>query len=169
MGSKRGPPLSRAGQASIAAVLSELEALSRAALAARWQHRFGVAAPRAVGRGMLLQGLAYDAQRRRWCGLSARTCRQLAQIAQDHARGGSAPQQLAAMAAAPPPGTRLVRVWRGVQHIVDVEGRSDYRWQGQRYRSLSHIARGEPPSTAPQLRKTKRIVTNGDVLPNRTT
>lgn len=38
------------------------------------------------------------------------------------------------------PGTRLIRVWQGVTHEVTIE-ETGFTWNGQRYRSLSHIAR----------------------------
>jgi hypothetical protein len=38
------------------------------------------------------------------------------------------------------PGSQLVREWQGEMHVVDViEG--GYRWQGERYASLSAVAR----------------------------
>lgn len=40
----------------------------------------------------------------------------------------------------PTPGTRLLREWNGVTHIVDVD-QNGYVWNGQSYRSLSAIAR----------------------------
>ena len=38
------------------------------------------------------------------------------------------------------PGTRLIREWHGVTHEVTVEEKG-YSWNGEQYRSLSHIAR----------------------------
>jgi Protein of unknown function (DUF2924) len=38
------------------------------------------------------------------------------------------------------PGTRLVREWRGVTHIVLIHA-DGIEWRGQRYRSLSVVAR----------------------------
>ena len=38
------------------------------------------------------------------------------------------------------PGTRLVREWRGVTHIVLIHA-DGIEWRGQRYRSLSLVAR----------------------------
>jgi len=38
------------------------------------------------------------------------------------------------------PGTRLIRAWNGTTHEVTVL-ESGYQWRGERYRSLSHIAR----------------------------
>lgn len=38
------------------------------------------------------------------------------------------------------PGTRLIREWQGVTHEVTVEEKG-YTWNGEHYRSLSHIAR----------------------------
>jgi hypothetical protein len=40
----------------------------------------------------------------------------------------------------PLPGTRLLREWDGIEHTVTVLG-NGYDWQGQKYRSLSAVAR----------------------------
>ena len=42
--------------------------------------------------------------------------------------------------AMPIAGTRLVREWRGVEHVVTVTA-GGFEWQGQPYKSLSAIAR----------------------------
>ena len=38
------------------------------------------------------------------------------------------------------PGSQLVREWQGEMHVVDVVD-GGYRWQGERYASLSAVAR----------------------------
>ncbi len=38
-------------------------------------------------------------------------------------------------------GTRLIREWQGVEHVVTVT-RDGYEWQGRPYKSLSSVARG---------------------------
>lgn len=37
-------------------------------------------------------------------------------------------------------GTRIIREWKGITHEVIVE-QSGFKWKGQNYKSLSHIAR----------------------------
>ncbi len=39
------------------------------------------------------------------------------------------------------PGTRLSREWQGVRHEVVVEADGKLSWSGERYASLSHVAR----------------------------
>src|ERR1700736_733944 len=70
-------------------------------------------------------------------GLSMATARKLEQAA-------AGPPSRGAVIPAPPislkPGTRLVREWRGVTHtaLIHADG---IEWRGQRYRSLSVVAR----------------------------
>jgi hypothetical protein len=70
-------------------------------------------------------------------GLSTATARKLEQAAAD-------PLGRGAVKPAPPislrPGTRLVREWRGVTHMVLIHA-DGIEWRGQRYRSLSLVAR----------------------------
>ena len=83
--------------------------------------------------------------------------RVLAQRLQEDALGGLAPEvqrrldQLAARLERHPerdllatprakPGTRLIRQWQGQVHLVEVEDHG-FAYRGQRYRSLSAIAR----------------------------
>ena len=71
--------------------------------------------------------LAWDAQTKEQGGLSGAARRALAAALK---RDGPRPLN---------PGTRLIRVWRGVVHEVEVvEG--GYRWRGDVWRSLSAIA-----------------------------
>ena len=39
------------------------------------------------------------------------------------------------------PGTQLRRVWKGVEHVVDIMGENDFLYNGERYTSLSRLAR----------------------------
>ncbi len=39
------------------------------------------------------------------------------------------------------PGTQLRRVWKGVEHVVDIMGENDFVYNGERYTSLSRLAR----------------------------
>ena len=76
-------------------------------------------------------------QERAYGGLSTATARKLEQAgAVSLSRGSVTP--------APPislrPGTRLVREWRGVTHMVLIHA-DGIEWRGQRYRSLTIVAR----------------------------
>src|SRR5271166_5222136 len=85
----------------------------------------------------LIRGITYKLQERAYGGLSKAVARKLEQTSPDPLSSGAAK-------AAPPislkPGTRLVREWRGVTHMVLVHP-DTVEWRGQRYPSLSMIAR----------------------------
>jgi Protein of unknown function (DUF2924) len=85
----------------------------------------------------LTRGITYKLQERAYGGLSAATARKLEQAA-------AGPQSCGAAKPAPPillkPGTRLVREWRGVTHMVLIHA-DGIEWRGQRYPSLSVVAR----------------------------
>ena len=115
---------------SIAERLAEIDALPRAALAARWAVAFGHPPPRHVQVGFLRRALAWRAQ-----------------LDDCAARGMpvNVPRLARSLrkATRPPPlgpGTRLVREWNGKTHPVTVLA-SGFEYAGQRYRSLSAIAR----------------------------
>ena len=86
---------------------------------------------------LLVRAITYKLQERAYGGLSTATARKLEQAAADPpGRGATKP--------APPIslrlGTRLVREWRGVTHMVLIHA-DGIEWRGQRYRSLSLVAR----------------------------
>ena len=86
---------------------------------------------------LLIRGITYKLQERAYGGLSMATARKLEQAGADSLSRGS-------LTPAPPislrPGTRLVREWHGVTHtaLIHADG---IEWHGQRYRSLSVVAR----------------------------
>ena len=69
-------------------------------------------------------------------GLSTATARRLEQAADSLRRGAVKPAPLISLR----PGTRLVREWRGVTHTLLIHA-DGIEWRGQRYRSLSVVAR----------------------------
>ena len=88
-------------------------------------------------RDLLIRGINYQLQERAYGGLSTATARKLAQAAANpRGRGAAKPTQPISLK----PGTRLVREWRGVTHtaLIHADG---IEWRGQRYRSLSLVAR----------------------------
>jgi hypothetical protein len=90
-----------------------------------------------LSRDLLIRGITYKLQERAYGGLSMATARKLEQAAAD-------PGSRSAAKPAPPislrPGTRLVREWRGVTHTLLIHA-DGFEWRGQRYRSLSVVAR----------------------------
>jgi hypothetical protein len=117
--------------------IAELGELSRPALVVCWKKLCRADPPRGLSQRLLVRGIAYEMQARRYGGLKATTARRLRIIA-----GGATDGDRVSRTAAPvlQPGARLVREWNGVTHVVEViEG--GYIWNGDRHRSLSAIAR----------------------------
>jgi hypothetical protein len=111
--------------------------LPRSDLIGRWQTLVGELVPKGASRRLLILAVAYELQVRHYGGLTARTRRQLKKMVEP--RGGSqAPKNAGYRAAGP--GSRLVREWNGRNHVVDVVD-GGYVWKGDRYRSLSAVAR----------------------------
>jgi len=84
-----------------------------------------------------LGGWYYKLQERAYGGLSLATARKLEHANADPlSRGAAKPVQPISLR----PGTRLVREWRGVTHTVLIHA-DGIEWRGQRYRSLTIVAR----------------------------
>jgi len=118
----------------LAAAIAGLAWLDNATLKAQWRTLYGSAPPGRLARGLLVGAVAYGLQERALGGLTPATRRRLM-----GAGAEPAPAEVPARRAAAP-GTILLREWHGVNHRVTVlEGGVEYR--GQRYRSISEIAR----------------------------
>jgi hypothetical protein len=105
-----------------------LEGLGLEELRAHWRVRYG-APPGLRSPELLALMLAWRIQADREGGLDVDLRRTL--------------RRPAGVRAAPEPssGTRLVREWEGVRHEVVALGEGGFLYQGDRYRSLSEIAR----------------------------
>ncbi len=111
--------------------VAEIETMDRAALIAAWDAVFGTPVPKRLSSPFLRRFLAFEMQARRTRRIAQGLCRQAAE------RG---PRRPGHDSPALKPGGRLIREWNGVTHVVDVvEG--GFLWNGQRYASLSPIAR----------------------------
>jgi len=118
-----------------AADLETLSTLSLGELRTRWLAAYGIEPLPRLSRELLVRGISYRTQERARGGLSRSILRKLEQIA----RGGPK-QKGAASQSSIRPGTRLVRDWQGrVQEVVVLD--AGFLWNGQRYASLSEIAR----------------------------
>lgn len=122
----------------LATEIAALEGLDLEALRTLWRKQYRAAAPRFFRRELLIRGIAYEMQAKTFGRLSHKTRRKLLKIAGEHAAGtgfttAEAPRKLR-------PGTRLIRAWKGVTHTVNVLA-DGFEWNGQKYRSLSGIAR----------------------------
>lgn len=109
--------------------------LPRAELVAAWTKLYGKAPPKGISIRLLAGAIAYARQAKQHGGLSSRAPRRLAKLA------GGAPVAEVAAPRTLKPGARLVREWNGVSHTVEVVA-DGYVWKGERYRSLSAVARG---------------------------
>jgi hypothetical protein len=121
----------------VAQALARLSELTIFELRGEWQRLHRMPPPMRLSGDLLVRGITYKLQERAYGGLSIATARKLEQAAADSLSRGS-------VTPAPPislrPGTRLVREWRGVTHIVLIHA-DGIEWRGQRYNSLSRVAR----------------------------
>ena len=118
----------------VAQALARLSELTIFELRGEWRRLHRMSPPMRLSRDLLVRGITYKLQERAYGGLSTATARKLEQAGADSlSRGSAAPISLR-------PGTRLVREWRGVTHMVLIHA-DGIEWRGQRYRSLSLVAR----------------------------
>jgi hypothetical protein len=106
-----------------------LAELDGAQLRQRWEEVTGSRAP-VISPKLLRLALAYRIQADALGDLSPGARRRLAQIA----GGRSTTRPLRA-------GTRLLREWQGVTHIVTIDEAGIIRWNDREWRSLSAVAR----------------------------
>jgi hypothetical protein len=120
----------------VAKALVRLSEVTIFELRGEWRRLHRMPPPMRLSRDFLTRGITYKLQERAYGSLSTATARRLEQAADSLRRGAVKP--------APPislrPGTRLVREWRGVTHMVLIHA-DGIEWRGQRYRSLSVVAR----------------------------
>ena len=121
------------------AALAEIAHAPLESLRELWARRYGPVPPKSLSRRLLEYAAAYDIQARIYGGLKPAARRKLLQVAaksRDGRNGGTQrkPQPV------PSAGSRLVREWHGRSHVVEVTDRG-FLHAGQRYRSLSEVAR----------------------------
>jgi Protein of unknown function (DUF2924) len=109
--------------------LAGLERASRHHLAELWAEHYGMPPPPRTSRALMIRAVAYKMQERELGGLSAMTRRLLSE------EGARAPRHRVIRT-----GTVLIREWHGVAHQVTV-GEEGVLYRGERYRSLSEVAR----------------------------
>ena len=123
---------------SILQQLADLRTMPAADLRARWVELFGNSAA-AYNRRSMEDRLAYRIQELTLGGLKPSTLKRLEALG-DILDGGDRKVRRVRADVIPAPGTRLVRVWKGVEHTVTVT-HDAFDYQGQRYASLSPIAK----------------------------
>ena len=117
--------------------LRQLPQLQRTALRERWRELFGKLPNPRLRREILIRILAYRMQEKALGGLKPSTAKRLKALGEE-LMSGRKPTDI--VVTRPKAGTRIVREWQGRLHEITVlEGGFEYN--GQRYRSLSEIAR----------------------------
>ena len=121
----------------VAQAFARLSGLTIFELRGEWRRLHRMPPPMRLSRDLLVRGITYKLQERAYGGLSKAAVRKLEQAAASPpSRGAAKPTPSVSLR----PGTRLVREWRGVTHIVLIHA-DGIEWRGQRYRSLSLVAR----------------------------
>ncbi len=115
--------------ADAAEAVAALEGLGLEALRTEWRARYG-APPTLRSPELLAMMLAWRVQAEAEGGLGAQTRRALRR-----------PVASAKPAPRPSAGTKLVREWQGVRHEVTASTEGGFLYRGERFRSLSQVAR----------------------------
>ena len=118
--------------------LDAIPKLPESQLAEAWAALFGRPPPRGISRRLLELAAAYQAQANVYGGLRQSTRRKLIDAARRRATATEKPERKPRVALSP--GTRLVRDWHGRTCTVEVTEQG-FLYTGQRYRSLSAVAR----------------------------
>lgn len=120
----------------VAAEIVRLESLAIDQLREEWRRLHQTPPPKRLSRDILLRGITYRMQETAFGGLSKAIFRKL----QTSAPKGEVPAKNRRRRPSFKPGTRLVREWHGVTHTVVILA-DGVEWRGERYRSLSVVAR----------------------------
>ena len=122
-------------------VLGRLAALQSAPighLKQQWRDLFGKEPP-PFNRAYIQSRLAYRIQELAYGGLKPETRARLEALG-EQLDGGNVVLRRIRADSRPLPGTRLIREYDGVQHVVTIRA-DDFEYEGRPYRSLSAIAR----------------------------
>lgn len=122
-------------------VLRRLAALKTATmpvLKEKWRELFDTEPP-PYNRKFLESRLAHRIQELVYGGLKPETLERLRELGEYYDGGKVAVRQIPGNDR-PALGTRLIREWQGVDHVVTVRT-DDFEWQGRAYKSLSAVAR----------------------------
>jgi hypothetical protein len=122
----------------IPARLAALKTTPTPDLKVQWRELFA-SEPPPFNRQYLVTRLAYRIQELAYGGLKPETIRRLEKLG-EHLDGGNPIKRRIRTDIKPITGTRLLREWQGVEHIVTVTA-DGFEWQGRPYQSLSSIAR----------------------------
>ncbi len=123
----------------IPARLAALKTTSTQELKTQWRELFD-SEPPPFNRRYLESRLAYRIQELAYGGLKPEIVRRLEKMGEELDGGDKTKRGLRVDRDRPITGTRLIREWQGVEHVVTVTA-DGFEWQGQPYRSLSSVAR----------------------------
>jgi hypothetical protein len=124
--------------AQVLPLLAALQTAPIDELKQQWRELFGKEPP-SFNRAYLQSRLAYRIQELAYGGLKPETRARLEALG-EQLDGGNVVLRRIRADSRPLPGTRLVREYGGVQHVVTVRA-DDFEFEGRRYASLSAIAR----------------------------
>jgi hypothetical protein len=122
----------------IPARLAALKTATTPELKAQWRDLFD-SEPPPFNRRYLESRLAYRIQELAYGGLKPETIRRLERLGEE-LDGGDRKKSRVRADSMPIAGTRLIREWQSVEHVVTVTS-DGFEWQGRPYKSLSAIAR----------------------------
>jgi len=122
----------------IPARLAALKTTSTPDLKQQWRELFD-SEPPPFNRRYLESRLAYRIQELTYGGLKPETVKRLETLG-EQLDGGDRSRRRIRADLMPITGTRLIREWQGVEHLVTVTT-DGFDWQGRPYKSLSAIAR----------------------------
>jgi hypothetical protein len=118
--------------------LAALHAAPIATLKRQWLELYGKEPP-PFSRSYIQSRLAYRIQELAYGGLKPETVDRLVALG-EQLDGGNVVLRRIRADSRPLAGTRLIREWQGVQHVVTVRT-NDFEFEGRPYQSLSAIAR----------------------------
>lgn len=123
----------------IPARLAALKTTPTPDLKQQWRELFD-SEPPPFNRRYLESRLAYRIQELVYGGLKPSTIKRLEALG-EQLDGGNITTRRIRADLKPIAGTRLIREWQGIEHVVTVTA-DGYEWEGRPYKSLSAIARG---------------------------
>ena len=107
----------------------------------QWRSLYGTEPPAVYSQAQLVRRLAWRIQELHYGGLSERAKHHLQEIADGDELACGLQRPLKRKRGAMASGTRLVRSWRGVEHVVIALSDGGLEWNGKRYRTLSSVAK----------------------------
>jgi hypothetical protein len=107
-----------------------LDTAGRDELLEHWRSLIGRPPPKHISRSLLIQIIAFELQSKQHRGFSKRLSQRLKRAAQRDV-----------VRPAFKPGSRFVREYHGITHVVEVSDEGRFVWNDQSFKSLSHTAR----------------------------